>query len=594
MTELSQQIINLIKIIQNDISSLMRKDIMNAREFFYNIRIPYMIKPFENLCSLLEQNGVDVLTELKYISTLSSNELSDYFNECEKKYPIKGFLKINNQIEHFALRIREFCFLYTEQIDHNREFGNWAPRLSMDSFFEKGLLIAHNIIKNLSQQEKIETKNILQSVDDFLRKTIAKQYKFSKDFSYEHVESLRKRIAKNTSKLSNYVALFSKSLINTDTFTQNQAFIINFFQLPTQQSHSINVFQPGNEFYKLPLGFEFEFDTGYKIDGSEIKTYHYVREQLKKLGYTNIHGEKSENCYNPEVSDGVLHFDPGMSLSDESTPLEFSTPIMVNKKMKQKYIKIMNFIEENGGFIDESSGLHIHYSKANLSENALKRLVLREAQIEDILGKEVFYPQFAEDYNYYSTTLLSQLGYGLTKKEKHEKFVLFSCLVSLSSNLEELKLIANLNKKYCNLSFASPYTLERRGGPPGTFSAELLDAWSDFYAGVIIAAHDNLPYHYDSNLLQRVIKLNKEDCTKRRKSKYFCNYGGYNYQFNGFNPEIYLPKIVKDTLILMSKDEARSYISRGYLKEPQTLQVGYHCLMKTKLLSLVYQKEYGK
>lgn len=593
---LANQIENCRKQIEDTLIFFIRDYNNNGQKIYYDLRSKQLSEPFCSIIKFLKNhtknlnaamsdlvlsyNGVDgqqaIDNIVLYLETISSSQ--------EDKNVIRT---IQNELEHFSLMARDFYFCFSDRKDHDTEFGYWPGRTHMTNFYEKGILIACNVLKYIKSEYEKNNQLIAQDqsaiykiVDTYLRKTIATQYAFNDTFTFEKCEENRLKLRVLANKGYRLLTEFENIICfapNLNGLSAEQKKLIEkiifYYQTPFNGEFCVDLYDKNGK-YKHPFGFELEYDTGYKIKESNIITFNQVRDSLISQGFPMLRTEKSQDVFNPEVSDGVLHFDPAMPYSIESVPMEYSSPIIYEPSQRKHYIGVLEFIKERGGFIDDREGVDIHISKENVTIDAQKRVMIRYARHENEIMASIYPELRREDYTLYTTTLLSQLGANSTEEDRNKNFMIYSGMVNLATNQDELSALANSNNRNRNINCTPTQTFEIRG-LQGTLDTVFMNEYIDFLHSFFTAAYENTPIHYDKEQLERLQQLSVSDKTDRRKSPYYPK-----YHHDLFNPKEFLPEKTKKALIDYSHLVAEIIRSSGYLPVPNVLSIGNHRINK--------------
>ena len=116
--------------IETIIDHFTNEDREQDARLYFEMRIGIMLQPFTNLFHFINENATNPKAVNKSIrdclgenSALSLKPLFQTLSTTVKK--TDELKKIFNQIDHFAIRIAQFAYLYGTKHDYKKEFGDW-------------------------------------------------------------------------------------------------------------------------------------------------------------------------------------------------------------------------------------------------------------------------------------------------------------------------------------------------------------------------------------------------------------------------------------------------------------------------------------
>ena len=579
--------------IEKTISHFSYKDPKQGARIYFELRIGRMLSPFPKLLHYLYQStnsSKEVNRKIKsYLSSKPSLYLDGFFSML-KAYSSQSIEldQLSNRIAHFSILIREFAYLYGTANDHYNEFGNNPYRTNMDYFYEKGNLIAANLLHFLADQataSSIEELEIL--ADYYIRENLFTAYTLSgiDGTIEERLTDHRKRYTqvKNSIKRLNEISTGAIPLLEnliqknnvTDPFELS---LINYYQIAMEPKSSDLDKVPFlmNNALMRQTGFELEFNSG--SNGLQLEALAIKYQKL--LNWKNLHTRPSKNMYD-STSDGLLYYDATLPqrLDAQGTaigcPLEYSAPPFTFREDGDKYTCFLNMIKkEEESILYPNSETHQHIYAEDIDLDGLKRLVLRRAWLDQSLLAAFHVPEKRHDLNRSAGALLTNISSHTTEQERIKNYIIFSGIVNSAQNKNVLTQRVNRgSSKYNSLNLVPRKTIEFRG-MQGTFSKPFLEFYLKFNLFFVESAIQNSPIHYLPNGIQQAERLREADESPVLPSKRI------RYHREAFDPMKHLSLNQKNLLLNYDKHVTPELIrSEGELP-PDPLRIGIHQIVE--------------
>ena len=583
--------------IETIISYFTNEDTELDARLYFEMRIEVMLQPFTNLFSFINENATShravnekIIACLTSNSDLSLKPLFKVLNSTTFKRPHE-LKKIFNQIDHFAIRIAQFAYLYGTKQNYIQEFGDWSYRIHPVNFYEKGILITLNLIHFISEKKTFYAKEDFAKLADFyIRETIFKDYSLSgneagnSDRLYKHTQSyeiIKSKLERLNSLAIQAIPFFTKLSKVDSSKDSNVSSLLSYYQVPDAAYTPVpSVIENISEKSKQrSTGFELEFNTGTNIRSLKEAAINYQ----KILGWKNLYTAPHENMYNPD-SDGLLYYDYSLPIRrDEQNniigcSLEYSSPPYTIEKDGDKYIDFLTLLKgETNAALYGNSEAHQHIYKKDINLEGMKRLVLRRAFHDKTILEAFHIFSKTHDLNRSACALLTNISSHKTEEERLRNYIIFSSLVNLAQDIPSLVKRVNRGSKYNSLNLLPAKTVEFRG-MQGTFSKQFLQHYLQFNLFFVESAAQNSPIHFLPLDLKQAQELRRQDKSPLIPSKYTP------FHREAFNPIELLTFDQKQYLLTCDKHtlETLETLKQKEYQMPNSLETGYHNLHSRK------------
>ncbi|MFK8103236.1 MAG: amidoligase family protein [Saprospiraceae bacterium] len=590
-TAVSSKKLNSIKNkVAEIVSYFTHEDPQQGARLYFEMRIGVMLSPFSNLFYAIQETAIapkKINSQIKsYLTENPSLFLDDFFRMLQETCPdqTKELDTFSRQITHFSMLIREFTYLYGTQQDHDHEFGDYPYRTNMDNFYEKGNIIAANLLHFLATQEFANTREDFEKLADFyIRKTIFKDYKLSKNTEtlreQIHRHSQKYTLVKNKIKDLAHIATAAVPLLNNLLQSNSNPYSLkqelrDYYQIAPESKHSDagEVRQMLKKAQQRQIGFELEFNSGFnarKLEGL-AKRYQAL------LGWKNLYTVQDKNMYDSD-SDGLLFYDATLPQRRDTQgntigcSLEYSAPPFTFHEDGDKYTAFLNMIKaEEGAALYSNSETHQHIYAQDIDLAGMKRLVLRRAWLDQPILEAFHVPEKQKDFNRSACDLLMNISSYTTEEERIRNYIIFAGMINTAQDKPMLRQRANRgNCKYNSLNLVPGKTVEFRG-MQGTFSKDFLEYYLKFNLFFVESAIQNSPVHFLPQGLRRALQLRLEDPSARLPSK------SVNYHREAFDPTKHLQSDQKQQLLNADKHVIPERIKFGAKVPANPLHIGTH------------------
>lgn len=579
--------------IETIIDHFTNEDREQDARLYFEMRIGIMLQPFTNLFHFINENATNPKAVNKSIrdclgenSALSLKPLFQTLSTTVKK--TDELKKIFNQIDHFAIRIAQFAYLYGTKHDYKKEFGDWPYRTHNVNFYEKGIIITLNLIHFISKKKTFYTERDLAKLADFyIRETIFKDYSlsgnavgnFNRLFRHTQEYEITKNNIEQLKRLATQAIPFFIELSEKDSKNDSDVHdLLSYYQIPDAgylpASSEIQSIQETSK--QRSTGFELEFNTGTNVQSLQEAAIIYQ----KPLGWKNLYTAPHENMYDAD-SDGLLYYDYSLPMRrDEQNnvigcPLEYSSPPFTFDKDGDKYTNFLPLIKgEANAALYSNSEAHQHVYKKDLNLAGMKRLVLRRAFHDKAILEAFHVPSKTHDLNRSACALLTNISSHKTEEERLQNYIIFSSLVNLAQDIPSLVKRVSRGHKYNSLNLVPTKTVEFRG-MQGTFSKPFLEHYLHFNLFFVEAAAQNSQTHFLPLDLEQAHELRRQDKSPIIPAKHTP------FNREAFNPTEFLTFDQKQYLLTCDQHTLEIMRQKNY-KLPNPLKAGYHNLYSWK------------
>ena len=496
-------------------STIEKKDF---KQFYYDWHVDAMIEPFAEVVEYFNrkypQNSSEKFRE--FVNEYAQS-VRLYNIDCKKFCSVKAGIvnkdkelsEIIDKMETFSFEFRQFVYSFAPIDDYIKEFGHWVYKPNYPYSHLHGLSVSVDILNQISNNfEAIKEGNVLERtrclVDNYLRTSIVKGYKYQKDYTYKTRKSLIRK----------FVLL--RNQMEADYQCGEYEKYQDMFQIETRSQTKFNTYRPN--------GFELEFYVPEEYGNyQELIAYLKDKHQWKKVYTTN----ENPDVYKDTDSVGVIMRDESLAAMNGLAPVEYASRIMTSKEDEKECLKIMDSFDK--GYANVHCSLHQHVSTEGFDLDAYKRLVKRMMLHEDTIVTNFAAPERHKNKLLYAT----YISRNLSSNGKRD-YPFLCVMVDMCENLDELRDMVGYGRKYKTLNIMPSKTVEFRY-MNANFNQRFVEGFLQFNRDFVNSAVNNEGTHINRPLLNKynwMQSVSEDSKTVLRDLSYY-----YQKEYDQFRPE---------------------------------------------------------